>query len=314
MTRTTCSPTRPIRAFIETMNGTGPYMLDEWRRGQEVVLSANDTFIGASAAKSPSCGHPLVIDGGPEVHRAPVGRRRRHRQRPAGRPRGHPSDPNIQLVGREGFNTLYVGMNHSVIPASRPGRARRSARRSRWASTPGPHRPVLPRGLGGREPLRAVQHGVRLRRRPVVRRSMPGRQSAPRRGPDRARLHAGCRRQLAWGDGSPWQPAVQYRFVAHLPAAPGPGRIALVTSSRTTWASRRASTRSRRPPTSTSATPASCTGSSCSAGTVTTPMSRTSSTTTSVAARRRFGEHYPDIVAALNAGNSTADPAAREAA
>jgi ABC-type transport system substrate-binding protein len=104
------------------MNGTGPFQLDEWRAGSEILYSRYDGYHGEAAAPasgvlrwSDSAAARLTelqadtIDGmtlvGPEDFATVEG------------------DANLQLTQPEGganLNTLYLGMNHDVEPWSDP--------------------------------------------------------------------------------------------------------------------------------------------------------------------------------------------------
>jgi ABC-type transport system substrate-binding protein len=112
----------PTGAMLETMNGTGPLMLDEWRRGSEMLFTRNDNYHGeASAAAS------AVLRWAPESAA-------RLTELQSGTVHGITNvgpddfatvegDANLQLVRPEGgqnLNTFFLGMNHDVEPWSNP--------------------------------------------------------------------------------------------------------------------------------------------------------------------------------------------------
>jgi peptide/nickel transport system substrate-binding protein len=102
-------------SIIDHPNGTGPYKLDTWNRGANITLTANEDYWGEPALAqtmifewSAEAAQRLVelqggtVDGidnpGPDDFET-IG-----------------NDPNLQLIPREGLNTLYVGMNNTFAP------------------------------------------------------------------------------------------------------------------------------------------------------------------------------------------------------
>jgi peptide/nickel transport system substrate-binding protein len=103
------------QSIVAEPNGTGPYRLDNWARGTEIVLTANEDYWG-DAPLSPTVifrwsaesAQRLVelqggtVDGidnpGPDEFEAIE------------------NDPNLQLLPREGLNTFYVGFNNTFAP------------------------------------------------------------------------------------------------------------------------------------------------------------------------------------------------------
>jgi ABC-type transport system substrate-binding protein len=97
------------------MNGTGPFKLDEWRRGDSVLYSRFDGYHGEAAA---------TANG---VLRWTDQSATKIQELQAGTVHGvtaiAPSDfdvvrndPNLQLLEGAGLNTLYLGFNHDYAP------------------------------------------------------------------------------------------------------------------------------------------------------------------------------------------------------
>ena len=104
-----------VASIVAVPNGTGPYMLDSWSRGSEIVLSANPDYWGEAPLSptvifrwSAEAAQRLVelqagtVDGidnpGPDDFETIA------------------DDPNLQLFDREGLNTFYVGFNNAFAP------------------------------------------------------------------------------------------------------------------------------------------------------------------------------------------------------
>ena len=105
----------PDGSIVENPNGTGPYVLDEWRRGQEIIFKANPNYWGDAPLSetavlrwSSEPGQKLIelqsgnVDGvdnpGPDDLE------------------GIEADPNLVLKPRDGQNILYLGMNNTHPP------------------------------------------------------------------------------------------------------------------------------------------------------------------------------------------------------
>jgi len=101
--------------LVENPIGTGPYMMDEWRRGDQLILKRNDNYWGepAKAAtlifrwSSESAQRLLELQSGqvdgidnPGPDDFDVIR----------------NDPNLTLYERPGTNIFYVGMNNTYPP------------------------------------------------------------------------------------------------------------------------------------------------------------------------------------------------------
>ncbi|MCK6578470.1 MAG: ABC transporter substrate-binding protein [Anaerolineae bacterium] len=101
--------------LLSTPIGTGPYMLDHWDLGNEIVLARNDSYWGDAAIESTlifrwnsesaqrltelQAGNVSAIDN-PGALDIPVVQ----------------GDPNLQFLPREGTNVFYVGMNNTIAP------------------------------------------------------------------------------------------------------------------------------------------------------------------------------------------------------
>ena len=101
--------------LIESPNGTGPYMFDEWRRGDQLIFKRNDNYWGNKASAetlifrwSPESAQRLLelqagtVDGidnpGPDDFEVIE------------------ADPNLQLKTRSGTNVFYLGTNNTYPP------------------------------------------------------------------------------------------------------------------------------------------------------------------------------------------------------
>lgn len=101
--------------LLEKPIGTGPYMLSEWKKGDEIVFVRNPNFRG-EAAKSAT----LVFRWSSEAAQ-------RLLELQSGTVDGIDNvgpddfavvekDPNLQLLNREALTTFYVGMNNTFKP------------------------------------------------------------------------------------------------------------------------------------------------------------------------------------------------------
>jgi ABC-type transport system substrate-binding protein len=104
---------------VATMNGTGPFRFDEWRRGEGILYSRFDDYWGTPAAAANA-----VLRWGTE----PATRLQELR---AGTVHGIAqvgptdfdtvrNDATLQLLDASGLNVLHVGMNHNFEPWSNP--------------------------------------------------------------------------------------------------------------------------------------------------------------------------------------------------
>jgi len=103
------------QAIVSEVNGTGPYMLQAWNRGQDITMTANPNYWGEKAKAqtlifqwSTEAAQRLLelqsgtVDGidnpGPTDFQTIA------------------NDPNLQLKEREGLNVFYVGFNNTYAP------------------------------------------------------------------------------------------------------------------------------------------------------------------------------------------------------
>jgi peptide/nickel transport system substrate-binding protein len=102
-------------ALVDSPNGTGPFTLEEWRRGQEVIFAANPDYWGEAPMNdrtvlrwSSEPGQKLIelqsgtVDGvdNPSVDDLDA----------------IEADPALEVIPREGLNIFYVGMNNTYEP------------------------------------------------------------------------------------------------------------------------------------------------------------------------------------------------------
>jgi ABC-type transport system substrate-binding protein len=102
-------------ALVDSPNGTGPFTLEEWRRGQEVIFAVNPDYWGEAPMNdrtvlrwSSEPGQKLIelqsgtVDGvdNPSVDDLDA----------------IEADPALEVLPREGLNIFYVGMNNTYEP------------------------------------------------------------------------------------------------------------------------------------------------------------------------------------------------------
>jgi len=105
----------PDGSIVREPNGTGPYSLTEWRQGSEIIMAAFDGYWGdapltptAIVRWSSQPGQKFIelqsgaVDGIDNVQPDDVD--------------AIEADPNLELIPREGLNTFYVGMNNNYSP------------------------------------------------------------------------------------------------------------------------------------------------------------------------------------------------------
>jgi peptide/nickel transport system substrate-binding protein len=109
-------------SIVSMPNGTGPYKLDEWRRGDSLLFSRHDGYWGEPAAASTavlrwsaeSAGRLQELQAGTVHGITNVGPNDFDTVR---------NDSNLALATPpegEVLNTLYLGMNHDIEPWSNP--------------------------------------------------------------------------------------------------------------------------------------------------------------------------------------------------
>ena len=105
----------PDKSYLDTPNGTGPYKLTEWSKGNRLVLEANDAYWGAKAL-TPSVEFRWsdqaaqrwlelqsgTVDGIDNPGTDDIA--------------GIKADSSVTFYAREGLNTFYLGFNNQVKP------------------------------------------------------------------------------------------------------------------------------------------------------------------------------------------------------
>jgi peptide/nickel transport system substrate-binding protein len=102
-------------SIVDEPNGTGPYVLDDWARGSEIVLTANPDYWG-----EPPLSETVIFRWSAEAAQRLV-------ELQSGAVDGidNPgpddfetidADPNLQLIPRPGLNVFYVGFNNTAPP------------------------------------------------------------------------------------------------------------------------------------------------------------------------------------------------------
>ncbi len=143
-------------------NGTGPYMLKEWSKGNRMVLEANPNYWGTKAL-TPNVEFRWSDEAAQRLAGAPVGQRRRHRQP---RHRRHPDHQGRLERSRSTRARASTPSTSASMTRSSRGTTRRSARRSPWASTAsGSSTTSTPRAPRSPTHFTPVRDPVRLRRR-----------------------------------------------------------------------------------------------------------------------------------------------------
>ena len=105
----------PDGSIVQTPNGTGPYMLKEWVKGDHITLVANPNWTG-----TPVKAQTVVVKWSAEAAQRLV-------ELQSGNVDGIDNvgttdfttianDPTLKLYPREGLNTLYIGMNVADKP------------------------------------------------------------------------------------------------------------------------------------------------------------------------------------------------------
>ncbi len=105
----------PDQSIVDNPNGTGPFVLEEWRRGDEVIFAANPDYWGEAPMNertvlrwSSEPGQKLIelqsgtVDGidNPSVDDLDA----------------IEADPALEVLPRENLNIFYVGMNNAFAP------------------------------------------------------------------------------------------------------------------------------------------------------------------------------------------------------
>lgn len=101
--------------LVEKPNGTGPYMLSEWRRGDQVILKRFDDYWGDKAIapnlivrwSTESAQRLVELQAGTVDGISGVGADDFEKVK---------DDPNLQLLELASSNVLYLGMNNTYAP------------------------------------------------------------------------------------------------------------------------------------------------------------------------------------------------------
>lgn len=102
-------------ALFENPIGTGPYKLENWTRGTEIVLTRNDEYWGDTAIE------PTVIfrwnaDATARLTELQAGSADGIDNVGPGDFEVIEADPNLQLFPRDGLNVFYIGFNNTIAP------------------------------------------------------------------------------------------------------------------------------------------------------------------------------------------------------
>jgi len=95
--------------------GTGPYMLESWNLGSEIVLTRNDAYWGEAGIE------PTVIfrwnaEAAARLTELQAGTADGIDNVGAGDFEVVRNDPNLQLFERQGLNVFYIGLNNTIAP------------------------------------------------------------------------------------------------------------------------------------------------------------------------------------------------------
>jgi ABC-type transport system substrate-binding protein len=107
------------RTALTEPNGTGPYRLEEWREGQEIIFAANPDYWG-SAPLAETAVLKWSSETGAKLNELRAGT-------VDGIDNPSPddielieSDPNLVVIPREAINIFYIGMNNTIEPFDNP--------------------------------------------------------------------------------------------------------------------------------------------------------------------------------------------------
>lgn len=100
---------------VENPVGTGPYKLDRWDRGSEIVFSANESYWG-EAAKEPQLIFRWNSESAARVTELQAGTADGIDNPGTADFAIIESDPNLALFPREGTNVFYIGFNNTIAP------------------------------------------------------------------------------------------------------------------------------------------------------------------------------------------------------
>jgi peptide/nickel transport system substrate-binding protein len=101
--------------LIERPVGTGPYQLENWERGSEIVMTRNENYWG-EPAKEPTLVFRWNSEAAARLVELQAGTADGIDNPGAGDFEVIASDPNLALYEREGLNIFYVGLNRDIAP------------------------------------------------------------------------------------------------------------------------------------------------------------------------------------------------------
>lgn len=102
-------------SITENVNGTGPYRLDAWNRGSDIVLTAFENYWG-EAALSPTVIFRWSTEAAQRLVELQGGTADGIDNPGADDFETIENDPELLLTPREGLNTLYIGFNNTHAP------------------------------------------------------------------------------------------------------------------------------------------------------------------------------------------------------
>jgi peptide/nickel transport system substrate-binding protein len=103
----------------DSLNGTGPYKLDEWRRGDSLIYSANESYWNEEFPKVPNAVLRWASESGARLQALQSGQVQGITLVGPADYETVSNDTNLQLSlppAGENLNTLFIGMNHNVEP------------------------------------------------------------------------------------------------------------------------------------------------------------------------------------------------------
>ncbi|KXK18959.1 MAG: putative ABC transporter substrate binding protein [Chloroflexi bacterium OLB15] len=102
-------------ALVRNPVGTGPYQLENWNLGNEIVLAANESYWG-DPAHEPTAIFRWLPEAAARLTELQAGTVDGIDNPGAGDFEVIAADPNLQLFERPGLNIFYVGMNNNIAP------------------------------------------------------------------------------------------------------------------------------------------------------------------------------------------------------
>jgi ABC-type transport system substrate-binding protein len=102
-------------AMSENPNGTGPYRVVEWRRGEQITYEAFDGYWG-DAAQTPQLILRWNADSAAKFLALQAGETDGIDNPSPLDLEAAQADPNLQVLPREGLNIFYIGFNNTIAP------------------------------------------------------------------------------------------------------------------------------------------------------------------------------------------------------